>query len=70
MCIKCLKKNIWIFWSYLADEFNVLPLNVFNHHDLHLIQEVKGQITQSISERAITNTVRTFDEMLYMTIVI
>lgn len=36
----------------LADEFNVLPLNLLHHHDLHLVQEVEGQIAQSISERS------------------
>lgn len=34
--------------SHLADELNVLPLNVLHHHDLHLVEEVQGKVTQGI----------------------
>lgn len=34
--------------SHLADELNVLPLDVLHHHDLHLVEEMQGKVTQSI----------------------
>lgn len=35
--------------THLADEFDVLSFNVFNHHDLHFVQEVHSKVAQSIS---------------------
>ena len=46
------KANQTLFLFYLADELNVLPLDLLDHHDLHLVQEVEGQIAQSISEKS------------------
>lgn len=34
---------------HLADELDVLPFDFFHHHDLHFVEEVQSEVTQSIS---------------------
>lgn len=35
---------------YLADEFNILSLDILHNHDFHFIKEVQSQITYGIPE--------------------
>lgn len=33
----------------LANELDILSLNLLHHHDLHFVEEVQGEVTKSIS---------------------
>lgn len=35
--------------AHLADELDVLSLDVLHHHDLHLIEEMQGEVAQRVS---------------------
>lgn len=35
--------------AHLADELNFLSLNLLHHHDLHFVEEVQREVTQSVS---------------------
>lgn len=37
---------------HLADELDVLPLDLLHHHDLHFVEEVQRQVAQSVSVSA------------------
>lgn len=41
--------------SDLRDELNVIALNVFDDHDLHLRQVVQSQLRDSIAENGLLN---------------
>ena len=34
---------------HLADELDVLSLDLLHHHDLHFVEEVEGEVAQSVS---------------------
>lgn len=35
--------------AHLADELDVLSLDLLHHHDLHFVEEVQGEVAQSVS---------------------
>ena len=37
--------------AHLADELDVLPLNVLYYHDLHFVEEVQSEVAKCISVR-------------------
>lgn len=39
----------WKQRAHLADELDVLSLDVLHHHDLHLIEEMQGEVAQRVS---------------------
>jgi len=45
--------------AHLTDELDLLPLDLLHHHDLHLVEEVQGEVAQSVSENTDSSSLAT-----------